>query len=82
MCILELAHGENMLLTAAPYPVRPARPRSYLDFEKRRRRRQRRRAAIIGALPGLGALAAPVAPLVSSKLSYPAYVEFFGSESK
>ena len=30
---------------------------------KNRRRRRRRRAAIIGALPGLGARAAPVAPL-------------------
>ena len=49
---------------AAPYPVRPARNQPYLDFEKRWRRQwQRRRAAIIGALPGLGARAAPVAPL-------------------
>ena len=32
-------------------------------MKNRRWRRQRRRAAIIGALPGLGARAAPVAPL-------------------
>ena len=51
--------------SAAPYPVRPARPRPYLDFENRRRQRQR--AAIIGALPGLGARAAPVAPLNPNK---------------
>ena len=51
--------------SAAPYPVRPSRPRPYLDFENRRRQRQR--AAIIGALPGLGARAAPVAPLNPNK---------------
>ena len=47
--------------TAAPYPVRPARPWPYLDFEKWKAAAAA--AASIGGLPGLGARAALVAPL-------------------
>ena len=46
--------------TAVPYPVRPARPWPYLDFEKEKAAAA---AAVIGVLPGLGARATPVAPL-------------------
>ena len=45
-------------VAGAPYGVRPARPRSYLDFESRSWRRQH--AAFLRVLFSLGA---PVAPL-------------------
>ena len=57
--ILDTLHSMYKM-SGAPYVVRPARPRSYLDFENRR---QRRCTAIKGVLPGLGVRAAPVAPL-------------------
>ena len=45
--------------------VRPARPKSYLDFEKEKAAvaAAARRAAIVRVLPGFSARAAPVAPL-------------------
>ena len=60
--VLKVQNARN---AAAPYPVRPARPRPYLDFEK-----EKAAAAAAVArrhyrvLPGLGARAAPVAPLI------------------
>ena len=35
LCLFDLGIAQRTILhAAAPYPVRPARPRPYLDFEK------------------------------------------------